>query len=94
MIQSDLIYAINKSELGKARCLNCGDRWGDHAGIKCQKRAGGDHTFQPLGYALSDRCSKCGKTLLDHHKRAGCFEDKNGVFTKYREMFTDEEFLL
>ena len=92
----DLVYAVGRSEIGNARCLNCGEEWGQHAGIRCQSTASGDHTFQPLGFALSDRCDNCGKTLLDHYKRVGCTgrESSYRVFTKCKEMFTDEEFLL
>lgn len=96
-LREDLVYEIGKSEIGKARCLNCGENWGSHAGIRCQSTASGDHTFQPLGFALSDRCGNCGETLLDHYKRAGCIVNgskNNQAFTRYSIMFTDEEFLL
>ena len=94
---ADISYEVSDSEIGSARCLNCGQGWGSHAGIRCQRSSEGDHTFQPLGFALSDRCDNCGKTLLDHYKRAGCIvhTQTNGkVFTRCKEMFTDEEFLL
>lgn len=94
-MSEDFVYAVNRSEIGKARCLNCGGRWGDHAGIQCQSISSGDHTFQPLGFALSDMCD-CGKILLDHYKRVGCTGEnrKDKVFKRYTGMFTDEEFLL
>lgn len=94
---SDLIYAIANSEIGKALCLNCGHNWGDHCGVRCNRSAAGDHTFQPLGFALSDRCDNCGKTLLDHYKRAGCIvhtQTTGEVFKRCSNMFTDKEFLL
>ena len=93
----DMVYAVADSEIGKARCLNCGQTWGEHAGIRCQRSADGDRTFQPLGFALSDRCGDCGKTLLEHYKRVGCFmhaKTTGRIFTRCKEMFTDEEFLL
>ena len=95
-MSEDLVYAVGRSEIGKARCLNCGEGWGQHAGIRCQSISSSDHTFQPLGFALSDRCDNCGKTLLDHYKRVGCKGEgfNNKVFTRNREMFTDQEFLL
>ena len=97
MIDDSMIYAVADSQIGQARCLNCGQGWGEHAGIRCQRSSGGDHTFQPLGFALSDRCSNCGKTVLDHYKRVGCFVNgrtTGKIFTRCKEMFTDEEFLL
>lgn len=82
---------ILSSDLGKARCLNCSHTWGDHIGVRCPRR---DGTFQPLGFALSDRCDNCNETLLDHIDRMTCRSNRNHYFEKQNDFFGDKEFMI
>lgn len=93
MIDDKAIHRLVHSDFGKAKCLNCGRTWGDHMGIRCSGRDLMTE-FQPLGFALSDRCDNCGEILLNHYNRAFCDRNKSSFFEKSKEMFSDKEFLL
>ena len=94
---SKFIYAVLRSEVGKAECMNCGASWGDHSGIRCNRASKGSRTFEPLGFYLSDICDKCGMPMRDHYKRVGCMDNGKQnyeVFEYCKDMFTDKEFLI
>ncbi len=92
---SNVISALTNSKLGHAKCMNCGDRWGSHGGIYCRRGEAQDEgkSFQPLGFALSDRCDHCGVTLINHEKRALC-DGGETFFEKSIDMFKEEDFIL
>lgn len=88
---SNVTYDITNSKLGQAKCLNCGDTWGSHAGIYC-RRGEDPQTFHPFGFSLSDRCDNCGEMLVDHRKRAICKGDETSFSND--NLFKEEDFLL
>jgi hypothetical protein len=93
------------SDIGLAKCINCGKVWGEHMGTRCPSEPGSVHLvpgskseFQPLGFALSDRCINCGDTLVNHFDRAWCnsSDAKSSFFEliPVEELFSEEDFLL
>jgi ribosomal protein S27AE len=94
---SKVFDKIKVSALGVAKCINCGQVWGQHLSIRC---ANGGSEYQPLGFALSDRCLNCGDTLVNHQDRMICRpspEDKKTCFELLvvaKDMFSEEDFLL
>jgi len=90
--------ALNKllllSKLGQAKCLNCGESWGSHAGIYCLGGVDRNKTFRPSGFSLSDRCANCGNMLVDHYKRGMCRNEETVFEKMFDEIFKEEEFLL
>jgi hypothetical protein len=99
------------SDIGLAKCINCGKVWGEHLGTRCPSEPSSVHLesmmhlpgsksgFQPLGFALSDRCLNCGDTLVNHRDRAWCNSssgNKKSFFEliPVEELFSEEDFLL
>ena len=82
---------ILESELGRAKCKNCGADWGKHQGTKCPYK---NAEFEPEGFSLYDICKNCGKPLMEHHRRAECVGTVEHFFERTRDMFNDEDFLL
>jgi hypothetical protein len=90
---SSRVDLILSSEIGKAKCINCGTNWGKHQGINCPYASADSGGFHPEGFSLDDICKNCGETLRNHRRRAEC---KGGIhaFEMALDMFSDKDFEL